>query len=73
MRGFKSMSMYVQKFDEATKAYQDVVKTGQTISEREVFLLKNLPAGKYQWQMSYKAGDDAKVERKGVFDLIVVN
>jgi hypothetical protein len=38
-----------------------------------VFLLKNLPAGKYQWQMSYKAGDDAKVERKGVFDLIVVN
>jgi hypothetical protein len=73
MRGFKSMSMYVQKFDEITKAYQDVVKTGQTISEREVFLLKNLPAGKYQWQMSYKAGDDAKVERKGIFDLIVVN
>lgn len=73
MRGFKNVAMNIQKFDEATKAYQDVIKTGQSATEREQFLLKSLLAGKYQWQMSYKVGDNTSVERKGVFDLLVVN
>jgi hypothetical protein len=73
MNGFKEITMHVQKFDVAANTYQDIVKTGLNITERDQFVLKNLPAGKYQWQINYTVGDQSKVERKGGFDLIVVN
>lgn len=73
MHDFKEITMHVQKFDATINNYQDVVKTDLTIAQRDQFILKNLPAGKYQWQINYKVGDDSKVERKGSFDLIVIN
>ena len=73
MHDFKEITMLVQKFDTAVNGYQDVVKTDVTVDQRDQFVLKNLPAGKYHWQMNYKVGNDSKVERKGRFDLIVIN
>ncbi len=73
MHGFQQITMRVQKLDTAANSYQDIVKTGLNIAERDQFILKNLPAGKYQWQINYMVGSDSKVERKGGFDLIVVN
>ncbi len=73
MHDFKQITMHVQKFDPMINHYQDVVKTDLTIAQNDQFILKNLPAGKYQWKINYKVGDDSKVERKGSFDLIVIN
>jgi hypothetical protein len=72
MHGLKSVAMHLQRFKQENSTFEDVINSTFTITKNDQLLFRDLPAGRYQWNVNYTIDSGISVQKTGDFDLVVI-
>lgn len=72
MRGISSLNMRLQRLNQNSKSLEDVINSTLSIAKNDQLLFKDLPAGHYQWDVTYVVDGGVNVHKAGEFDLVAI-
>ena len=70
LHGMRDVRLSLDRIGQNGQQILNEVKPSAKIVEA---IVTGLPAGRYQWEIDYKAGDSPGAQQKGEFELVVVN
>jgi hypothetical protein len=72
MRGHKSVAIQLQRFNQEISTFEDVINSTFTTTKNDQLLFRDLPAGRYQWNVDYTIDSGINIHKTGDFDLVVI-